>query len=297
MSELIPCPECSSSHVVKDEDMGEFICNKCGLVIREDMLDQSPEWRAFTIEEREAKRRVGPPTDYTRYDKGLSTAIWMTRDSFGRRLPSKTKQQMWRLRRWQIRSGIQGKSRNLLKAMNVIQRLSEKLHVPSSVQKTASIFYRRVLDKDLVRGRCIASLAAASLYAACRFTETPRSLKEVAETSLRDRKEIARGYRILVRRLKINMPIHDPSNCLSKVAEKAGTSGAVQGLAMQILREAKQKHITAGKDPRGVAATVLYIACQHKGQKMTQKEIADAADVTEVTIRNRKRELMERLDI
>jgi len=283
--------------MVKDEDVGEFICNECGLVILENMLDLGPEWRAFTLEESRAKRRTGPPTDYSRYDKGLSTTMWITRDASGQPIPSKARQQMWRLRRWQIRSTMHGKSRNLMKAMDVIQRLSEKLHISSSVQETAAMLYRKALDKDLVRGRSIASIAAAALYAACRLTEIPRSLEEMAKVSLREKKEIASGYRILVRRLKIKMPIHDPLNHLTKIAEKAEISGEVQGLAVKILREAKQKHMTLGKDPRGVAAAVLYVACQLKNKDVTQKRIADAANITEVTIRNRKKELMKRLSI
>lgn len=282
--------------MVKDEDMGEFICKKCGLVIREDMLDRSPEWRAFTLEEKQEKRRTGAPTDYSLYDKGLYTTMQTTRDAFGRPLPSKTRRQIWRLKRWQIRSGMSGKGRNLMKAMNVIQRLSEKLNIPSSVQRTAAIFYRKALDKDLVRGRSISSVAAAALYAACRITETPKSLVEVVEVSLRDRKEISRCYRLLVRRLNIKMPIHDPLNYLTKIAGKAGIAGDVQGLAVKILREAKQKHLTLGKDPRGVAAAILYIACQLKNKKVTQKMIADAANITEVTLRNRKKELVEELN-
>jgi len=294
---IAQCPECGSPHVIRDEDMGEFICNECGLVIREDMLDRRPEWRAFTLQESRVKQRAGPPTHYTRYDKGLSTTMWVTRDAFGRLLPLKTRQQMWRLRRWQIRSTIRGKGRNLMKAMNVIQCLSENLHVPFSVQETAAMFYRRALDKDLVRGRSIASIAAAALYAACRLIETPRSLEEMAKASLRDKKEIASCYRILVRRLKIKMPIHDPLNYLTKIAEKAGISGDVQGVAVKILNKAKKKHMTMGKDPRGVAAAVLYVACQLKNKKVTQKRIASAANLTEVTLRNRKKELVKRLNI
>lgn len=181
--------------------------------------------------------------------------------------------------------------------MNELQRLSEKLHIPSSVQEMAAVIYRKALNEDLIRGRCIAAIVAGALYAACRFTKTPKTLNEVAEASLRDRDEVARSYRLLIRTLKMKMPVHDPLDYISKIAEKAGISGEAQGLAVKILREAKRKRITMGKDPMGVAAAVLYIACQLKGKNVTQKEIADVAEVTEVTIRNRKKELMKELDI
>ena len=292
------CPQCGSPELVRDEEMGEIICSKCGLVIIEDMLDQSPEWRAFTIEEKRSKRRVGPPIDYSSYTKGLSTTMRVNKDAFGRPLPAKVKRQMWRLRRWQIRSRTHGSEyRNLMRAMMELQRLSEKLHIPSSVQEMAAVIYRKALNENLIRGRCIAAIVAGALYAACRFTKTPKTLNEVAEASLMDRKEVARSYRLIIRTLKMKMPIHDSLNYVSKIAEKAGIPGEDQGLAIKILREAKRRHLTMGKDPYGVAAAVLYIACQLNGEKVTQKEVADAADVTEVTVRNRKKDLMKKLDV
>jgi transcription initiation factor TFIIB len=280
--------------------MGEIACSNCGLIIVEDMLDQSPEWRAFTLEEKRSKRRVGAPIDYSYYDKGLPTIIRVDKDAFGRPLPAKTKKQMWRLRRWQIRSRIHASNyRNLMRAMNELQCLSEKLHIPSSVQEMAAVVYRKALNKDLVRGRCIESIVAAAFYATCRFTKMPKTLNEVAEASVRTRKDIARSYRLLIRTLEMKMPIHDPLDYsyVSKIAEKTGICGEAQGLAVKILREAKRKHITMGKDPMGIAAAVLYIACQLNDKKVTQKEIANASDVTQITIRNRKKELMKKLDI
>lgn len=292
------CPQCGSSELVRDEEMGEIICSKCGLVVLEDVLNQTPEWRAFTPDEKRSKRRVGAPIDYSHYDKRLPTIIRVDKDAFGRPLPAKVKRQMWRLRRWQIRSRIRGSDyRNLMRAMTELQRLSEKLHIPSSVQEMAAVIYRKALNENLIRGRCIAAIVTAALYAACRFTKTPKTLNEVAEVSLMDRKEVARSYRLIIRTFKMKMPIHDPLDYISKIAEKASISGEDQGLAVKILREAKRKHITMGKDPYGVAAAVLYIACQLKGKKVTQKEIADAADVTEVTVRNRKKDLMKKLDV
>jgi len=292
------CPECGSLRVVEDLNTGEVFCGECGLVIEDVILDQSPEWRAFTVEERLSKRRVGAPTIYSQSDKGLSTIIKGNRDAFGRPLSPEVKRQMWRLRRWHIRyqrhSSI---SRNLTQAMDVLQRLSEKLHISPSVQETAAVIYRKALKKDLIKGRSIAAIVAASLYAACRLTKTPRTLREIVEASLRDRDEVARSYRLLLRRLEIKVPFQTPIEYVAKIAEKAGVSGEVQGLAVSIIREAEQRRITVGKDPTGVAATALYIACQLKKKKTTQEEIAKAANITEVTIRNRKRELEKKLDL
>lgn len=292
------CPECENPEVISDRDAGELVCARCGLVIQEDVLDRGPEWRAFTLDEKSDRRRVGAPSSYSRFDKGLSTDIQVTRDASGRPLPPKVRRQMWRLRRWQIRSMMHtSKDRNLIKAMTELERLSGKLHVPSSVQETAALIYRKALNKDLVRGRSISAVMAAALYAACRYTKTPKTLNEIAKASPRDRKEISRCYRLLVRRLKVQMPIDKPVDYVAKIGENAGVSGGVQGLAIQILQEARHRHMTIGKDPSGLAAGALYVACQLRNEKVSQGLLAQAAKVTEVTIRKRKRELVEGLNL
>ena len=281
-----------------DIEVGELICGNCGLVIRENILDRGAEWRAFTPQEIKSRSRVGAPTKYSDYDKGLSTTIRVDRDAFGRPLSPEVKRQMWRLRRWQLRSAFHAsQSRNLSMAMDELQRLSEKLHIPSSVQEMAAVIYRKALDRGLVRGRSIAAIVGGALYAACRFTKTPRTLKEIAEASFRDRKEISGAYRLIVRDLKMKMPIDDPMDYVTKIAETAGVSGDVEGLAIKIIRDAKNKHATMGKDPSGLAAAALYTASKLKKEKITQKHLAKAAGLTEVTVRNRAKDLMKRLDL
>ncbi|UCC33383.1 MAG: transcription initiation factor IIB [Candidatus Bathyarchaeota archaeon] len=296
--EEIQCSECGSSRIVLDRERGESICGECGFVLAEDMLSSRPEWRAFTPEEQQAKRRAGAPADFAHYNKGLPTTIKVDRDAFGRPLPSEVRSQMWRLRKWHIRSQLHAsESRNLMHAMNELERLSDKLHIPAPIRSRAAIIYRRALDKGLVRGRSIAAMIAGALYIACRLARIPKSLKEIGETSVREEKEVARSYRLLLRRLKIEMPIHNPLDYVSKVAGKAGLGGEIEGQAVRIIRKAQKKRLTMGKDPRGVAATALYIACRLEGKKVTQKEIAEAADITEVTLRNRKRGFAKGLNL
>jgi len=293
------CPECGGTNLISDPDTGEVICGNCGLVIQEAIMDKGPEWRAFTQEEKESRSRVGIPTSFSVHDKGLSTAIdRIDRDALGRKLPLNTKLQMWRLRKWQIRARVQSSiDRNLAQAMTEIDRLSDRLAIPSAVKERAAVIYRKALDQGLVRGRSIAAIAAASLYAACRLTGTPRNLKEISEASLVGRKDVARCYRLLLRELDLSMPIADPAVYLSKIAERAGIPGHIQASALKILNEAKKKRISAGKDPMGLAAAALYVAAYLAGEKRTQKEIADAAGVTEVTVRNRYKTLKRQLHL
>lgn len=293
------CPECGSTNLIHDYDTGETVCGACGLVIQDVMIDKGPEWRAFTQEEKKSRSRVGIPTAFSVHDKGLSTAIGrIDRDAFGRKLPLSTRLQMWRLKKWQIRSRVHSSiDRNLAQAMAELDRLSDKTVIPPPVKEKAAIIYRKALDKGLVRGRSIAAIAAASLYAACRMTGTPRSLREIADASLVNKKDVARCYRLLLRELDIKMPIADPLTYLSKIAEKSNVSGHTQALAMKILQEAKRKHVSAGKDPMGLAAAALYIACIQANEKKTQKDIAEAANITEVTVRNRYKTLKMQLNL
>lgn len=293
------CPECSSSNLIHDYDTGETVCGDCGLVLYEQMMDKGPEWRAFTQEEKASRSRVGVPTSYSVHDKGLSTAIsQVDRDAFGRKLPLTTRLQMWRLRKWQIRSRVHSSiDRNLAQAMAELDRLSDKVFIPQPIKEKAAVTYRKALDKGLVRGRSIAAIAAAALYAACRGSGTPRTLREIAEASLVDKKDVARCYRLLLRELDVHMPIADPLTYVSKIAERTGISGKTQGLAIQILRIARKKRAAAGKDPMGLAAAALYIACLQNNEKKTQKDIAEAAGVTEVTVRNRYKTLKKQLDL
>ncbi len=293
------CPECGSTDLVYDYSAGEKFCRSCGLVIQDDAIDTGPEWRAFTLEEKASRSRVGMPTSYSFDDKGLSTSIGpIDRDALGRKLPFSTRIKMWRLKKWQYRSRYHSSiQRNLVQAMTELDRLTDKISLPAALKEKAAVIYRKALDKNLVQGRSIAAVVAASLYAACRMNGTPRSLRQVSKASLVNRKDVARCYRLLLRELDITMPVPDPLIFVPKIASSADVSGQARGIAIKVLQEAKQKHALTGKDPIGVAAAALYIGCMQSGDKKTQKHIADAAGVTEVTVRNRYKAMKRQLDL
>ena len=299
IGKITNCPECSGANLVEDYDLGEIICHNCGLVLSEHALNQGPEWRAFTKEEKDQRGRVGLPTSFSIHDKGLSTVIdRVNRDASGRQLPFSTRLQMLRLRKWQIRTRVHSSAdRNLAQAMAELDRLADVLHIPASIKERAALVYRKALNNSLVRGRSIAALAAASLYAACRLSETPRTLKDVSATSRIRKKDLARCYRLLVRELDLRMPVVDPVKCISKIATAVEISMITQQRAIRIINEAKTKGIVTGKDPMGLAAASLYVACVLEGEKKTQKEIAEVANVTEVTVRNRYKGIKEALNI
>lgn len=292
----VVCTECGSTKIVRDIIAGELVCGDCGLVVEENIIDRGAEWKAFTY--KEELERAGGPTRYSHFDKGLSTVIRIDRDAFGRPLSPEVRRQMWCLRRWQVRSRVHAsQSRNLSQAMNELQRLCEKLNISPSVQEMAAVIYRKALNEGVVRGRSIAGMVAGSLYVACRYTKIPRTLREITKASLRDQKEISRAYRVIVHTLKMKMPIDNPINYVTKIAEKAGVSGDVEGLAIKIIRDAVSKHAALGKDPTGLGAAALYIASRLKKEKTTQSHLAKAANTTEVTIRTRTKDLIKSLNL
>jgi len=293
------CPECGSSTIIHDEGSGEIICGRCGIVIAESVVSTDPEWRAFTASEMESRTRVGAPLIYSIFDKGLSTTISpYDRDAHGSKLPYDARHQMRRLRIWQTRSMIHtSEDRNLAQAMSELNMLAEKLNLPLPVKEEAAVIYRKALEKGMVRGRSISAITAASMYAACRLTQTQRSLREFSRQSQIDLKEVSRAYRLVQRELRLQMPVPSPLFRVPKIATKLGVREETQRRAVDILRRAERLKTTAGKDPMGMAAAALYIACLMNDERYTQKMISEASGVTEVTIRNRYKSLKEDLQL
>ncbi len=293
------CPECDSENVVKSADRGELLCDDCGLVIDEDNIDHGPEWRAFNHSERQSKSRVGAPTTQTMHDKGLTTQIdWKDQDAYGRSISSEKRSQMHRLRKWQerIRTKDAGE-RNLQFALSEIDRMSSALGVPRSVREVASVIYRRALKEDLIRGRSIEGVATSALYAACRQEGIPRSLEEVSEVSRVERKEIGRTYRYVSQELGLEMKPVDPKKYVPRFCSDLDLSEEVQSKANHIIDETAEQGLLSGKSPTGYAAAAIYAASLLCNEKKTQREVADVAQVTEVTIRNRYQEQIEAMDI
>jgi len=298
-----PSPEdilskCPSGNIVLDEVRGEWICLDTGEVIAERVIDRGPEWRAFTAEEKEKRSRAGAPITTTLHDGGLSTMIdWYDKDATGKKLDLKKRLELIRMRKWHTRTRMQSSiDRNLAQAMNELDRIAQQLGLPDYVKEEAAMIYKRAVEKELVRGRAIESVVAAALYAACRIHRIPRTLDEIAKYTKSGRKEVARCYRLLVRELGLKIPIVDPTDYAQRIAAMLNLSGATVKTAIEIINKARQAGLTAGKDPAGIAAAAVYIAALLNDERRTQKEVAAAAGVTEVTVRNRYKELIELLN-
>jgi transcription initiation factor TFIIB len=282
---------------MRDYECAEIVCMDCGFVVAAKLADRGPEWRAFDDEQRAKRARVGAPLTFTIHDKGLSTTIdWHDRDIYGRKLPPKQKAQIYRLRKWQRRIRVSGATeRNLAFALSEISKIVKSLSLPKNILETASVIYRKAVKERLIRGRSIQGVTAAAIYVACRQCGLARTLDEIAQASNINKKEVGRSYRFLVKELDYFIPPLKPSQYVTKFSNQLTMQGKVEEIAHKILTAAKELKLTSGRGPTGIAAAASYIASVLTGERKTQREIAEIAQVTEVTIRNRYKELVERL--
>ncbi len=291
------CPECASDRLMRDYECAEIVCMNCGFVIAAKLTDRGPEWRAFNAEQRAKRARVGAPLTYTIHDKGLSTMIdWHDRDIYGKRLSPGQKAQIYRLRKWQRRIRVSDATeRNLAFALSEISKIANALNLPRNILETASVIYRRAVKERLIRGRSIQGVTAAAVYVSCRQCGLARTLEEIAQASNINKKEVGRSYRFLIKELDYFIPPLKPSQYIAKFSNQLTMQGKVEEIAHKILKSARELKLTSGRGPTGIAAAASYIASVLTGERKTQREIAEIAQVTEVTIRNRYKELVEYL--
>lgn len=290
------CKMCSqTSDVITDAESGEIICTNCGMVKSTDKAFQqsTPEWRAFDYNQMRDRRRVGMPMTLTRHDKGLSTVIGRpNKDASGKGLDDSMRTMMQRLRTWDHRIQVSSPTdRNLARAFQSLEILKGKLGLPDNVIEKAAYIYRKVQQRGMVKGRTIAATLAASIYVASREAGIPRTLAEIATLNNTSYKELSRVYRLIVLNLDLKVPMVDPVKCIAKIANKMEVSEKTKRHAINYMHAVITRGIAAGKDPMGLAGAVLYLSCIHGDEHRNQLDVAAASGVTEVTLRNRCKEL------
>ncbi|MEW6044832.1 MAG: TFIIB-type zinc ribbon-containing protein [Thermoproteota archaeon] len=278
---------CGEHILVCDEEHGELFCARCGCVIQEKIAAEGPEWR--TLDSAANKSRIGDGSYLSKHDMGLSTVIGPTnKDVTGKPLSANMRSTIERLRMWDNRSQAHNAAdRNLRKAFSELLALKEKLGLSDAIVEDTAYIYRKAHEKKLIRGRPISAFICAALYAACRDSETPRTIKDIQSASAVKSKQINKCYRQLVEGLDMRMPVVDPVQCVSVIANKVGTSEKTKRLAASIFVEYEKTGNASGKSPMAVAATAVYLAAVQNGESFTQRQVARAASITEVTIRNR----------
>ncbi len=289
------CPECGGVNMSWNKEKGEVVCRDCGLVLEDRMVDFGQEWREFGGDgDAEKRRRGGAPLTYTQYDQGLGTEVGRKGDLI--KLEARSRNKFFRLRKWQYRIST-AIERNLKLALAELKRVASFLKLPKSVEEESARIYTLAVQKGLVRGRSMESVVAGALYAACRRHEVPRTLDELSEASGIEKKEIGRTYRFVTRELGIGIQPSNPADYIPRFASALKLTAETQSKSIEILEKAHKAELTSGRGPTGIAAAALYVSALIHGEKRTQREVADVAGVTEVTIRNRYKELLDKLKL
>jgi transcription initiation factor TFIIB len=318
----IVCPNCNvnfgnkdsdNSNIITDHESGEYICSNCGLVLSIEMTNEArPEWRTFNIEQsNNNKIRTGMPASLARHDMGLSTIIGRgDRDYTGNRISTSIKSTIDRLRILDYRTQLYSSTdRSLKTAFAELDTVKDKLVLPDSVVEKAAYIYRKAQSRGMVRGRTVSAVLAAAIYIACRETEVGKTLKDIAQGTSIKPKTLSQSYRILLTELDIKTPMLDPMRCIVKVANKMQLDERVTRQGMDIMHTAIRKETSAGKNPMGLAAAVLYISFlnnnfnnsvhnknnESNNNKRSQTSFAQAAGITDVTLRHSMKDLKNQL--
>jgi len=296
------CPECGSLNVVKDYTRGDTVCGKCGLVIYEYAIDHRAEKRIMDPEDM-AFQRTGAPMTPMLHDRGLSTEIGIPTRRMGR-ISRDYLKRLRSLRKWQRRAAFKTSAeRNLMMGLRDISRMASVLGLPNNVKETAAVVHRRAVQKKLIIGRSTFGIATASLYAACRMCRVPRTIEEVAAVSQLDissgtaRRDVARSFRVLARELRLGLETPTPFDFLERLSSELDLSQRVKARTREIMKSASDMNISVGKSPVSITSASIYIAGRELGEKCKQRDIANAAGITEVTVRNRYKELVKKLNI
>jgi len=294
------CPECQSS-LVDDVQNGEIICSGCGVVVADQMADYGPESKGSSLEEKMKLARATGQTTYSQHDLGITTEISIsTKDFSGKSINSEVVNQMHNLRKWQQRVRVSSpRERRLANVLAKIGEACNSLSLSKNVLETASMIYRNLDEKMDVKGKSVASISAATIYMACKQCEVVRSLDEICQ-GLCAQKEVkvkaklaARYYRTMVMEMgTISVPVVTMDKYISKIANLTKTDVRVERLALEIAEKTKNSNIADGKAPNGIAAAYLYVASVLLGQSVLQRDVSTIAGVTEVTIRNRCKEIL-----
>lgn len=278
---------------ITDAMTGEIACGNCGVVLLEKAVDLGRENTGQTMDDYSSNSRTGQKTSLKMTDRGLSTTIQaQNRDSTGRTLSADNKRSFHRLRMWDRNSKSALSKQSFVKAFAFLDGMRPKLGLPEHVVEKSAYLFRKVEQRQLLRGRSSLPVMCSVIYMACRITDTPRTLSDIADAAGIKKRVIQRFYRLLFANLDdVNSISYSPSEFVSRISTEANLSEKTIRNARKILEFSDRKGITSGKNPMSMAAAAVYLALQDNHEKVSQTRIAQISGISAVTIRNRVKEL------
>lgn len=299
------CSECNSS-LIDDTQNGERICSGCGVVVLEQMADYGPETKSSNLEDKMKLARATGSTTYSQHDLGIATEISMgAKDFSGKTINSNVASQMHNLRKWQQRVRVSNpRERRLANVLARIGETCQNLSLAKNVLETSSMIYRSLDGKIEVKGKSVVSISAATIYMACKQCNVVRSLEEICRgictpDEVKSKTKLAaKYYRTMVMELgSIAVPTVTMDKYISKIANLTNTDVRVERLALEIAEKTKNNSLADGKAPNGIAAAYLYVSSILLGKNVLQRDVSTVAGVTEVTIRNRCKDILSSYQI
>ena len=289
---------CPRGPLVTDNDTGEILCSSCGQVLMEKIVSVGPESRSFDLEQFNDKSRTGSKSSLAIYDMGLATSIGsQDKDASGNSLSGYMKNTFNRLRTWDSRSKSKGNDSNLRQAFVLLDTMKSQLSLPDNVVEETAYIYRKAAALKLTRGRGISSILYASLYAACRKTSTPRTLRDIAKAGNIRKGDLATAYRIMVQSLDLKLEPYDPVEFVTKICSMINVSETARRNTLNLLLKAEDVGFSIGKNPMSLVAAAVYLATCTTGEKKTQVEIAKVCGVSNVSVRNITKLFKVKLDL
>jgi transcription initiation factor TFIIB len=292
------CPKCGSTKIARDNEFIEIVCMNCGFVVNQKFIEQDPKWNTYNEKQKTKHKKTDTTLTYTIHAKGSTTTIdWNKRDPQNKNCSTNQKAQTYHLHKWQRRIKTTSSTEHTLAfALSEITKNANKLNLPKNVLETASNIYQKAAKNHLTNGRPTQNITTAALYLACRQHTLPITLNKIAQTSTVSKKEIGNNYRFLIK--KLNHPIPQPlqpSQCMTKFFNQITMQKKAEEVAHKIFTAAKSSKLVLDREPMTIAAAVSYVVLFLIGEYKSQKEIADIAQVTEVAVRNRYKELVNQL--
>lgn len=298
ITELVHQKNCKEIRIITDIGTGEVACQNCGVVFLEKAIESGPETTGMTKEDYMTSSRVGRKISLKMADMGLSTIIESNdRDSTGKSLSKENRRMFYRLRMWDRNSRSANTVQSFQKAFLLLDGIRTKLALPESVVEETAYMFRKIFAKNLLTGRSTSGMLCATVYIACRLTNTPRTLEDVAKAGNIKRKNLQRTYRFLVKELNIYPQAYNPHEFVSRISKAINISEKTERLAFKIVTQAEMTEISTSKNPMSIAAAAVHLAAQENKEKVSQIKISHASGISAVTIRYRVKEIKKLLEV
>ena len=296
LAELVHQKNCKKNNMIMDADTGELACSNCGAVSLEKIIDMTAEFSGFSSEGHHNNSRVGMKTSLKMADRGLSTIMEsQDKDSSGKRLSSENRRMFYRLRMWDRNSRSSISIKSFQKAFTLLDGMSSKLGLPESVVEETAYLFRKIAAKKILAGRSTSAVLCATIYMTCRLTDTPRTLQDVANAGNLKKKHLQRIYRFLIKELELYPETYNPREFVTRVAKAVGLPEKTERLAFKILGISEKNNVSTSKNPMAMAASAINLASVMNNEKITQLKISEASGISAVTIRDRTKEIKEKI--